>query len=156
MDVVVSADGRPESAESCGARAELRQLVGRLVSLAEEEDLAGISVRRDGLKIGILRAPVVFEDSRSGTASSPEPEPSTHTIRSQFVGVFHRHGEADKEPIVQPGEHIEKGAPLGCVESMRVMNVVVADAAGELLHYSALEGEIVEYGQPIAVVKVDL
>ena len=79
--------------------------------------------------------------------SEKEPVLATNEIKSTLVGVFH----FNKEYAI--GDKIMVGERIGYVESLKIRNDVISDFSGDVCEIPAKEGETVEYGQVLMVVK---
>ncbi|MEM7014754.1 MAG: acetyl-CoA carboxylase biotin carboxyl carrier protein, partial [Verrucomicrobiota bacterium] len=87
----------------------------------------------------------------------PEAEqpamPAGHPITSPLVGTFYRSPSPEASSFVEVGSHIDVDQVLCIVEAMKVMNEIKSDVAGEVLEVLVENGEPVEYGQPLFLVK---
>ncbi|KAB7706534.1 acetyl-CoA carboxylase biotin carboxyl carrier protein [Bacillus aerolatus] len=79
---------------------------------------------------------------------------SFHQIESPMVGTFYSRSNPDAEPFVQVGSMIEKNQPVCVLEAMKLFNEVASDVDGEIIEILAEDGQIIEFGQPLFVVKV--
>jgi acetyl-CoA carboxylase biotin carboxyl carrier protein len=77
-------------------------------------------------------------------------EPERLVIRAGQVGLF----RAPKRPLL-PGDEVERGATVGQIDSMRILNPVVAEAGGRMEKVLVEDGEPVEYGQELFVLIPD-
>jgi acetyl-CoA carboxylase biotin carboxyl carrier protein len=77
------------------------------------------------------------------------------TINSPMVGTFYRSASPEAEVFVRVGTRIELDRTLCIIEAMKVMNEIKAEIAGELLEVLVENGEPVEFGQPLFLVKPD-
>ena len=75
------------------------------------------------------------------------PSQITNEIKSTLVGVFHFNKEYSL------GDRIMVGERIGYVESLKIRNDVISDFSGDVCDIPAKEGETVEYGQVLMVVK---
>jgi acetyl-CoA carboxylase biotin carboxyl carrier protein len=50
---------------------------------------------------------------------------------------------------VQVGDRVRADSIIGIIEVMKLMNTVRAGHDGEVVEFSAANGELVEYGQPL-------
>jgi acetyl-CoA carboxylase biotin carboxyl carrier protein len=98
-----------------------------------------------------------------GTATAPAPAsavpgapalpPGAEVFPSPIVGTFYRASSPDAEPFVSSGTQFAEGAVLCIIEAMKVMNEIRAEYRGEVLEVLAENGEPVEFGQPLFLVK---
>jgi acetyl-CoA carboxylase biotin carboxyl carrier protein len=76
--------------------------------------------------------------------SSPEVQTPSVSIVATLVGIFH-----EASPPLSAGSSIVVGQIVGYIESMRLMNEVVSAVSGDIAATMILEGQPVEYGQPL-------
>ena len=57
------------------------------------------------------------------------------------------------EPFVRVGDEVEAGQTLGIVEAMKLMNPILADAAGVVAEIRAGDAESVEYDQVLLLLR---
>lgn len=77
-----------------------------------------------------------------------------HQIEAPMVGTFYSRSNPEAEPFVQLGSVIEKNQPVCVLEAMKLFNEIVSDVDGEIIEVLAEDGQIIEFGQPLFVVKV--
>jgi len=104
---------------------------------------------------GLVQAPA---GAPAGVAATPAPVPSgpppgTEVFKSPIVGTFYRSPSPDSEPFMAPGKAFAVGAVLCIIEAMKVMNEIRAEFAGEIVEVLAENGEPVEFGQPLFLIK---
>jgi acetyl-CoA carboxylase biotin carboxyl carrier protein len=84
------------------------------------------------------------------------PQPLTGiVIESPSIGLFWRSPSPGAPPFVEPGTHVSAGDTLAIVEVMKLMNQLVAPAAGTVRAILAENGARVEYGQPLIAIDPD-
>ena len=74
-------------------------------------------------------------------------------VESPMVGVFYAAPSPDSEPYVTVGSKVSKGDVLCLIEAMKLMNEVTAEKSGEITAVCAENGQVVEYGQPLFMIK---
>ena len=74
-------------------------------------------------------------------------------VASPMVGVFYSAPSPDKEPYVTVGSRVNKGDVLCLIEAMKLMNEVTAEKSGEITAVCVENGQIVEYGQKLFMIK---
>src|SRR5207247_9643674 len=74
-------------------------------------------------------------------------------IPSPMVGTFYRSPSPDAAPYVEVGDRIGKDTPVCSVEAMKAMNEIKAEVEGEILEILVQNGEPVEFGQPLFLVR---
>jgi acetyl-CoA carboxylase biotin carboxyl carrier protein len=88
-------------------------------------------------------------------AQEAAPAPKGVTIQSPMVGTFYRSASPEADPFVRVGSRIEVDRTLCIIEAMKVMNEIKAEISGEILEVLVENGEPVEFGQPLYLVKPD-
>lgn len=133
----------------------------------ERMDLFEVEVEQEGKRVHIVRgapraaapAPVFAAAAPSGAAPSPAapaaaaPVSRGIEITSPMVGTFYRSPGPDAAPFVDVGDRIAKNTVVCIVEAMKVMNEIKAEAEGEILEILVQNGEPVEFGQPLFLVR---
>jgi len=90
--------------------------------------------------------------SESVTAT-PVAEQGLHTVHSPIVGTFYECPSPGSPPFVKPGDMVEVGQVLCIVEAMKLMNEIEADVAGEIVKKLVANGQPIEYGQELFVIR---
>ena len=70
-----------------------------------------------------------------------------------MVGTFYRSASPDSKPFIEKGQKINKGDTVCILEAMKMMNQVTAESNGTIVDILVDDGEPVEFGQPLFVVK---
>jgi acetyl-CoA carboxylase biotin carboxyl carrier protein len=86
-------------------------------------------------------------------AAAPAPEQGLHTVRSPIVGTFYECPSPGSPPFVKVGDTVEIGQVLCIVEAMKLMNEIEADVAGEIVKKLVANGQPIEYGQELFVIR---
>ena len=85
--------------------------------------------------------------------AAPVAEPGLHTVHSPIVGTFYECPSPGSPPFVKPGDLVEVGQVLCIVEAMKLMNEIEADVAGEIVKKLVANGQPIEYGQELFVIR---
>jgi acetyl-CoA carboxylase biotin carboxyl carrier protein len=102
----------------------------------------------------VTPAPLVpASTSSENTAAVPAAEQGLHTVRSPIVGTFYECPSPGSPPFVKPGDVVEIGQVLCIVEAMKLMNEIEADVAGEIVKKLVANGQPIEYGQELFVIR---
>lgn len=83
----------------------------------------------------------------------PAAEDGLHTIRSPIVGTFYESPSPGSPPFVKAGDAVEVGQVLCIVEAMKLMNEIESDVAGEIMKKLVNNGQPIEYGQELFVIR---
>ncbi|MGI6501964.1 MAG: acetyl-CoA carboxylase biotin carboxyl carrier protein [Anaerostipes sp.] len=90
---------------------------------------------------------------RVDVAEAKEPELEGTPVTAPLVGTFYEAPSEGADPFVKVGDKVEAGQVIGIVEAMKLMNEVESEVSGTVVAVVAKNGEMVEYGQPLILVK---
>ncbi|HEX6922640.1 MAG TPA: acetyl-CoA carboxylase biotin carboxyl carrier protein, partial [Bacillales bacterium] len=76
-----------------------------------------------------------------------------HKIESPMVGTFYTSPSPEDDVYVKVGDRVQADSVVCIVEAMKLFNEIEADQAGEIVEVLVENGELVEYGQPLFLVK---
>lgn len=76
-----------------------------------------------------------------------------HKIVSPMVGTFYASPTPDADSYVKIGSTVTKDSIVCIVEAMKLFNEIEAEINGEIVEVLAKSGQLVEYGQPLFLVK---
>ncbi|MGQ3477558.1 acetyl-CoA carboxylase biotin carboxyl carrier protein [Paenibacillus sp. TY11] len=76
-----------------------------------------------------------------------------HKIVSPMVGTFYSSSSPDTAPYVSIGSKVGEKTTVCIIEAMKLMNELEAEVKGEIVEILAENGQLVEYGQPLFLVK---
>jgi acetyl-CoA carboxylase biotin carboxyl carrier protein len=82
-----------------------------------------------------------------------EDESQLHKIVSPMVGTFYSKPEPGAPAYVKVGDKIKPDSIVCILEAMKLFNEIEAEVSGEIVKVLADEGQLVEYGQPLFLVK---
>ena len=82
-----------------------------------------------------------------------EKESTGQIVKSPLVGTFYAAPAEDADPFVRTGDKIKQGQVLAIVEAMKLMNDIESDFDGEVAEILVENGQPVEYGQPLFVIR---
>lgn len=108
----------------------------------------------------VVKVPVAAEESpkpAEAPQASPAPaakdETSYHQITSPMVGTFYMASSPEDPPFVKVGDRVGNESVVCIVEAMKLFNEIEAEASGEIVEILVEDGQLVEYGQPLFLVK---
>ena len=151
--------------------------IKKLVSLVETSDISSLSVEEDNLKVEIKReinapspviqqtvaapqapiaaAPVapVAVDTPAAAPEKPSTDANLTEIKSPMVGTFYASPNPESPPFVTPGKTINEGEIICIVEAMKLFNEIEADISGTVEKICVQNGDPVEFGQPLFLVR---
>lgn len=79
--------------------------------------------------------------------------PVLHSVKSPMVGTFYAAPTPDTDPYVKVGDKITETSVVCIVEAMKLMNEIEAEIKGEIVEILVENGQLVEYGQPLFLIK---
>jgi acetyl-CoA carboxylase biotin carboxyl carrier protein len=131
--------------------------VKKLIELVEESGISELEVRDGDETIRIARHPGAAA-AASTVVSTPSENPvennaapaasgSGFDLRSPMAGTFYRAPAPDAEPFVAIGQSVEAGDVLCIIESMKMMNEIIAERAGVCRAIPVANGEAIGSGQ---------
>lgn len=80
-------------------------------------------------------------------------EASCAKIVSPMVGTFYSSSSPDKPVFVKVGDKVKKGQTVCIIEAMKLMNEIESDQDGEIVKIMVSNEQMVEFGQPLFLVK---
>ncbi|PUA38778.1 acetyl-CoA carboxylase biotin carboxyl carrier protein [Paenibacillus elgii] len=87
-------------------------------------------------------------------AEAPAAIPSNlHTIVSPMVGTFYEAPAPGAAPFVSKGSSVKETTIVCIIEAMKLMNEIEAEVKGQIVEVLVENGQLVEYGQPLFLVK---
>ena len=91
-------------------------------------------------------APKAEQEAQADTAN-------LHKITSPMVGTFYASPSPDADAYVTAGSKVSKDSIVCIVEAMKLFNEIEAEVNGEIVEVLVKNGQLVEYGQPLFLVK---
>lgn len=74
-------------------------------------------------------------------------------ITSPMVGTFYRSPSPESDPFVGTGDVVEEETVVCIIEAMKVMNEIRAECRGTIVELLVDNGEPVEFGQPLYLIR---
>lgn len=93
------------------------------------------------------------EPSAPSEAAKVEPDAGLHRITSPMVGTFYRAPSPGAAPFVNIGDKVNEKTTVCILEAMKLMNPIEAEVKGEIVDILVENGQLVEYGQTLFLVK---
>lgn len=113
----------------------------------------GQYVMSDGV-IPTPQPPVNMPASREETMAAATKQPvDGNIVKCPLVGTFYASPSPEDAPYVAVGDTVKKGQVLGIVEAMKLMNDIESEFDGTVVEILVNNEEVVEYGQPLFVIK---
>jgi acetyl-CoA carboxylase biotin carboxyl carrier protein len=154
--------------------------IKELIKLVDQTTVHELEIENEGMRLAIRkpgRTEIVNVQSAplshtylptSPTAptayaapSASQPEAKTaladnshlHRIVSPMVGTFYRSPSPDAPSFVNIGDKVSDKSVVCILEAMKLMNPLEAEVKGEIVDILVENGQLVEFGQPLFLVK---
>ncbi|RFU70295.1 acetyl-CoA carboxylase biotin carboxyl carrier protein [Peribacillus saganii] len=137
----------------------------------EEAKMAKILIKKGNSSLLALETGNSIEELPSNRVSTPDESnkqdesfisesnlpknetPNVHKIVSPMVGTFYAAPEPDAKKFVRVGDEVEPNTVVCMVEAMKLYNEIEAEVRGEIVEILAENGQMVDYGQALFLVK---
>ena len=146
--------------------------VQEIMTLLEGSTFDRLMLEVDGLKLELERGGTGAPRPARKTekASAPTPTPATAPpptpvrqsreeglveINSPLLGIFYHAPKPGEAPFVEVGARVSTETVIGIVEVMKLMNSVSAGVSGEIVEIIGANGELVEHGEVLMLVRPD-
>ncbi|WP_342414737.1 acetyl-CoA carboxylase biotin carboxyl carrier protein [Paenibacillus sp. FSL R10-2782] len=93
------------------------------------------------------------DSGHTSVGETKEYASNLHKIVSPMVGTFYSSSSPDTAPYVSTGSKVGEKTTVCIIEAMKLMNELEAEVKGEIVEILAENGQLVEYGQPLFLVK---
>ncbi len=129
------------------------ELVENIVGLLGEYPVSEIAVEQAGRRIfacrplhgALVSLPAAAAPAEPDTpAAAAGPEAVPQVLTAPMVGIFYH-----AEPPLALGAEVKGGQAIGSIESMKLMNDVVAEASGLVVDVLVEDGAPVDYGRAL-------
>ncbi len=136
--------------EEDGVKLSLKKTEGKIVQVQAPAVIPAASVAPAPAAAAPAAAPAAAEVSAPEAADAL---PAGNVVKSPLVGTFYAAPAEDAEPFVKVGDSVKEGQVLAIVEAMKLMNEIESDFTGTVAEILVENGQAVEYGQPLFVIK---
>ena len=140
--------------------------IKELIKAVDQSSIGHLEWNNQGAKLVITKNPGMTQVQPATVPASPGTalresvetvavagETAFCEILSPTVGTFYATPEPGAAPFVTIGDRVEAGTVVCTLEAMKLFNEVSADVIGEVVKVLVKDGDFVEYGQPLFVVK---
>lgn len=152
--------------------------IKELIKLVDQSNLQELEIQNEGFKLflkkgGITESVVVAhapayqaqqaqaqaEPAKSEAPKEAKPEvreeqSQLHRIVSPMVGTYYHAPTPEGPSFVKVGDKVTEKTVVCIVEAMKLMNEIEAEVKGEIVEILVENGQLVEYGQPLYLVRV--
>jgi acetyl-CoA carboxylase biotin carboxyl carrier protein len=70
-----------------------------------------------------------------------------------MVGTFYRSASPGAKSFVEIGDSVKAGETVCIIEAMKILNEIESDKSGTVVQILCVNGQAVEYGQPLFVIE---
>lgn len=132
--------------ENEGAKVEIKK------NRPEVQAIAAVSAPAQQVQAVQPQAEQVVQEevAQAPAVSSNE---NLHKVTSPMVGTFYQSATPDAPAYVSVGDKVSKDTVVCIVEAMKLFNEITAEVEGEIVEILVKDGELVEYGEPLFLVK---
>ena len=96
----------------------------------------------------------VIDNTSQEVNEIPKPDTSNlHKITSPMVGTYYSASSPEAGNYVEVGSKVSNDTVVCIVEAMKLFNEIEAEVKGEIVEILVQNGQLVEYGQPLFLVK---
>ncbi|MEW6695730.1 MAG: acetyl-CoA carboxylase biotin carboxyl carrier protein [Bacillota bacterium] len=150
-----------------------------LIKVLDQTDITEIDLESDGVKVSIRKGGKVSASVTTSAAAPALEAPAAETakpadslvvpaapaaptaqtaedlapVTAPMVGTFYQSPAPDAAPFVKVGDAVQTGQTLCIIEAMKLMNEIEAEVAGEVVEILVENGQPVEYGQKLFLIK---
>ena len=135
-----------------------KKLIKELVDNLDEFKLSELEYQSGGTKIKVSKwakipnTNKVSENQKSNNKAVPDEEEGV-AVKSPIIGTAYLAAEPGAKQFIQIGDKIKKGQTIMIVEAMKTMNHVPATSDGTVKSIIVKDGQPVEFGQTLIILK---
>ena len=122
-----------------------------LTELEYQEGQTKIKVSKASKNIDQIKTSTVVSQNKAVLKSSDDSEGTR--VKSPIIGTAYLGPEPGAKKFVEVGDKIKKGQTVMIVEAMKTMNHVPSTADGEVKKILVENGQPVEFGQTLIILK---
>ncbi|KMT23134.1 acetyl-CoA carboxylase biotin carboxyl carrier protein [Clostridium cylindrosporum] len=147
--------------------------IEKLIKALDESSLTSLQIAYEGIQINMAKEAkekVVYVNSSDVTVKEQaevctsiatetkevkveKRDENIKAIKSPIVGTFYGKPAPDKDAYVTEGSSVKNGQVVCIIEAMKLMNEVKSEFSGEIVKVLVNDGDLIEYGQEIFLVK---
>jgi acetyl-CoA carboxylase biotin carboxyl carrier protein len=90
---------------------------------------------------------------KAEAVAPPTDDKDLFTVKSPIVGTYYEAPSPGSPPFSKVGDEVKVGQVLCIIEAMKLMNEIETEAAGTITKILVKNGQPVEYGQPLFLIK---
>lgn len=142
--------------------------IKELIKAVDQSSISHFEWNKEGSKLVIAKNSTMPEQLQPAAVPAPanpvlqkaakpltpeQEETAFCEVLSPSVGTFYAAAEPGAAPFVTIGDSVEPNTVVCTLEAMKLFNEVAASVTGEVVKVLVKDGDFVEYGQPLFVVK---
>lgn len=168
-----AATGATDAAKISGSPMDVT-LLEQIVKLMAANDLTGLEIRDGEKSVSLHRgstmpavsnaqmylpradqAGMAAAQATAGgtTAAPPDADAGLVPIKSPMVGTFYSASGPDAKAFVSVGSTVDEDTDVCIIEAMKVFNNIKAETRGSIAKIVVTNGQTVEFGQTLFLVK---
>ena len=137
-----------------------KKLIKELVDHLAEFNLTELEYQEGQTKIKVSKSSKGIEQIKSSSVVSPnkavlseKDESDGVRVKSPIIGTAYLAPEPGAKKFVEVGQKVKKGQTIMIVEAMKTMNHVPSTSDGEVKKVLVQDGQAVEFGQALILLK---
>ena len=137
-----------------------KKLIKELVENLKEFGLTELEYQEGQTKIKVSRTIKTIDPIKGGAMVSPtksvlqsNEDSNGVRVKSPIIGTAYLAPEPGAKKFVEVGDKIKKGQTVMIVEAMKTMNHVPSTSDGEVKKILVEDGQPVEFGQTLVILK---
>ena len=137
-----------------------KKLIKELVDHLKEFNLTELEYQEGQTKIKVSKASKNIEQGKTSAVVSPNKtvlntsdDTGGTRVKSPIIGTAYLAPEPGAKKFVNIGDKVKKGQTVMIVEAMKTMNHVPSTADGEVKKILIEDGQPVEFGQTLIILK---
>ncbi|HLO12234.1 MAG TPA: acetyl-CoA carboxylase biotin carboxyl carrier protein [Pseudoneobacillus sp.] len=139
--------------ESDGSKIKMKKNVTGTVTLTQPQPAAIAAPQPQKVAEPVAVQEIQQISVQPITEVVKEDVSNLHKITSPMVGTFYQSPSPDADVYVKVGSKVTKDSVVCIVEAMKLFNEIEAEVNGEIVELLVKDGQLVEYGQPLFLVK---
>lgn len=140
--------------EEDGTKIKMKKVDGKVVQVEQpivQQPVAPVA--QASVEAAPQQAPAEQETAVQEVVEEEVDLSSFETVVSPMVGTFYAAPSPDADPYVKKGDVIDASTVVCIVEAMKLFNEIEAEVSGEIVDILVEDGELVEFDQPLFLVK---
>ena len=137
-----------------------KKLIKELVDHLSEFGLTELEYQDGEKKVKVSKGSRTIDQIKTGAVVSPTKavlndtdESASIRIKSPIIGTAYLSPEPGAKKFIEVGDKIKKGQTIMIVEAMKTMNHVPSTSDGVIKKVLVNDGQPVEFGQPLVILK---